>query len=164
MPRTLRRESVTHLIIHCSDSPWGDHRAISEWHRVRGFDRAGDTYCGYHYIIENGLPSYSVLKDGVRCAARDGLVVTARPACYWGCHALGFNDRSLGICLIGVRDFTTRQMDALEQTVRALCEQYDIPPANVLGHCETKLAGGKSCPNFDVAALRARLVAPVLVP
>lgn len=159
MPRELKHTDVTHLILHCSDSEWGQDSDINEWHRQRGFDYAGGTYIGYHFIILNGIRRYVTLKDGHRVAEDDGTVQVARPACWWGCHALGYNDRSLGICLIGVRSFTPKQFDATKRLCLSLMEQYKILPERVLGHCETALSNGKTCPNFDVTAFRRTLVA-----
>jgi N-acetyl-anhydromuramyl-L-alanine amidase AmpD len=47
-------------------------------------------------------------------------------------------------------------MDALKYLLFDLCRHYGIPVENVLGHCETDSgkAQGKTCPDFDVAALR----------
>ena len=74
-----------------------------------------------------------------------------------GAHALGFNDKSIGICLIGVKDFTPRQMSALRTLVSELCIHYGLTAKNVVGHYETPKAGGKTCPNFDMKAFRASL-------
>jgi N-acetylmuramoyl-L-alanine amidase len=160
MPRELKKSDITHLVLHCSDSEWGDEPTISEWHRQRGFDHAGSTFTGYHYLILNGFAHYGTLKDGHRVEAEDGLVQAARPLCYWGCHALGYNDRSFGICLIGTRAFTPKQLAALTSLCRELMLEYGIPAERILGHCETGLAGGKTCPNFSVEAFRHTLAAP----
>lgn len=168
MPRELRPEQITHLIIHCSDSKWGDEKVISDWHRQRGFDYAGGTYTGYHFVILNGHRTYASMKDwepahGQHQHEDDGTVQEARPVCWWGCHALGYNERSLGICLIGVAEFTPRQMASLERLVRELMAKYHVPAEHVLGHYETSMANGKTCPNFDVSVFRARLAPPIVV-
>jgi N-acetylmuramoyl-L-alanine amidase len=160
MARELRPEQIAYLILHCSDSPWGDVDEFSRWHRARGFDFAGGTYCGYHFLILNGFRSYRQLKDGQRSAEDDGTIQIARPACYWGAHALGYNDRSLGICLVGVRDFTAAQRHTLRRLVLELMDEHHVPVDRVLGHAETALSGGKTCPNFDVPAFRRSLAAP----
>lgn len=157
MPRELRPEQITHLIIHCSDSKWGEEKIISEWHRQRGFDYAGGTYTGYHFIILNGHRTYALMKDDIKEHDDDGTVQEARPVCWWGCHAPPLNGCSLGICLIGVDKFTEKQMAALERLVRELMAKYRIPVEHVLGHYETSMANGKTCPNFDVSSFRAKL-------
>lgn len=157
MPRPLLPQKVTHVILHCSASLWGDLGAINAWHRQRGFGFAGGTYCGYHHLILNGCRSYAHAKEERPVAADDGLVVPARPERYWGCHALGYNDRSIGICLIGVDRFTEKQLAAARALVTATRGFYGIPVERVLGHCETPLSGGKSCPNLDMVAFRASL-------
>ncbi len=157
MPRELRPECISHLVLHCSDSAWGDDRVINDWHRQRGFDYAGGTYAGYHYIVLNGFKTYALFKDGIRESEHDGTVQEARPVCWWGCHAPPLNGCSLGICLIGVRDFTPKQFEALTRLVFALMDRYSIPVDHVIGHYETSMAGGKTCPNFDVPAFRRTL-------
>jgi N-acetylmuramoyl-L-alanine amidase len=160
MTRELAKAAVTHLILHCSDSPWGDERVISDWHKERGFDSwDGDkpgTFCGYHFVILNGFRTYRDRKDGHAESLVDGLVESARPRCWWGCHCLGFNQRSLGICLIGTNAFTPKQFLAARALVATLQEEYNIPLANVLGHCETPMTT-KSCPNFSMPNFRASL-------
>lgn len=157
MPLLDPRE-IKYLILHCSDSAWGNVAEIDKWHRERNFDCPdGVHFCGYHYVILNGFPSYALMKENHRLAEFDGVLEMGRASMYWGAHALGFNQRSLGICLIGVKDFTPRQMERLTALVEMLREKYGIPVEHVLGHCETELSGGKTCPNFDVGAFRKTL-------
>lgn len=155
MSNFLRK--VTHVIVHCSDSAWGDLAEINRWHKARGFDGPGGIFVGYHYLILNGFPTYGGLKDHKRLEAEDGLIVQARSERWWGCHALGYNDRSIGICLVGVADFTPRQMRAAVGLVNSLRRVHGVPVDNVLGHCETALAGGKSCPNINMHRFRELL-------
>ena len=62
---------------------------------------------GYHKIIcrngeiENGLPEYWV-----------------------GAHARGFNEVSLGVCLIGKKNFTKKQFKSLEKILRIWKKKY----------------------------------------
>jgi len=39
------------VIIHCSDSSFGNAVLIDKWHRQRGFDNIG-----YHFVILNSHP------------------------------------------------------------------------------------------------------------
>lgn len=122
------------LAVHCSESPDGrDDRAadIHRWHRERGWDGIG-----YHAVI-----------------CRDGTVEQGRPEYWTGAHIAGHNANSLGVCLIGTRDFTDSQMRALHSLLRVWLERY--PGAQVVGHYE--LDPGKTCPNIDMARLRASL-------
>ncbi len=149
------------IIIHCSDSPWGNAKAIDEWHKARGWK-----CIGYHYVILNGHPEphkeYDSLKDGVIEPGRplnDDNWVTGNEI---GSHCLGYNDKSAGICLIGQTAPipTDAQMNALIGLCRHLMNTHGIPVENILGHCETASgkAEGKTCPNFDVQTLRDLLI------
>lgn len=153
----------THVVLHCSDSVWGDVEEIRRWHTLppppapppngNGWDSIG-----YHYVIHNAHPRSSVLRDD----AFDGTVATGVPEGTAGTHAIGYNTRSIGICLIGKRFFTPKQFDALDGLCRLLMAKYGIPVECVIGHRETehergKGKAGKTCPNFDVEAFRERL-------
>lgn len=114
------------ILIHCSASPNTDTlfrgapgtsqfrnpvQMIDLWHQKRGFKRAdewrkrqnGDlSAIGYHYVI-----------------CRSGLVLTGRHVDEIGAHAQGFNKKSLGICLVGIDQYTSQQWDALSHIVTA---------------------------------------------
>lgn len=135
------------IVVHCSDSSFGDVALIDAWHRERGFDRIG-----YHHVILNGLRKNSRRYD----FAVDGLIQQGRPHSAVGAHAKGHNSSSIGICLIGKGGrFSISQWRALFEKCCELMEQYDIPLENVVGHNE--LDSGKTCPDFDVGLLRGML-------
>lgn len=146
---------ITHIIVHCSDSEFGNVAMIREWHLARGW-----LDIGYHKVIENGHPS-KLLVD----LARDGRVTDGRKLDAdnfirpdeVGAHALGYNARSIGICLIGVKDFTSNQIQSARHLVYSLMTLHAIPLEHVLGHCETESgkAEGKTCPNMDMNWFRA---------
>ena len=139
----------THIIIHCSDSTWGCAREIDKWHKKRGWSGIG-----YHLVILNHRPE----SDDILYAL-DGSIECGRPMDAEGAHCLGYNERSIGICLIGVKDFSLKQFDALKEVLKELCAEHGIPAKNVLGHGETDSGKeeGKTCPNFDVDAFRTYL-------
>lgn len=110
-------------IIHCSDSPQGrgdNAETIHKWHLANGWDGIG-----YHYVI-----------------LEDGTVENGRPEYWQGSHARGHND-ALGICLIGVNNFTNAQYISLEK----LLKDKGFKANEVVGHNEVSK---KTCPNFDV--------------
>lgn len=127
MTYELKPHCIELLVVHCSDSPpdRGDTAAdINRWHLERGFD-----LIGYHKVI---LP--------------DGTVENGRPEYVAGAHCKGHNTDSLSVCLLGISNFTTPQLDALVGVLRTWQSKY--PDAKVVGHGE--LDGTKPCPNFDV--------------
>jgi len=148
---------ITHIIIHCSDSEFGNAAMIREWHIARGFKDIG-----YHKVILNGH-----LEKGVFVKYDDGLEEKGRPldddheikGLEIGAHCLGYNTCSVGICLIGKDTFTPRQMASLNTLVCELILKHDIPIENVLGHYETisGIKEGKTCPNFSVRDFRLEI-------
>lgn len=133
----------THIIIHCSDSPFGNAAVIDGWHRERGFNRIG-----YHFVIGNG--------KGLAA----GQIETGRMVNEVGAHCVGYNSRSIGICLIGA-PFDPDQILATVLFVRGLMDQYDIPAENVLGHGETPSGKAhnppKTCPILNMDLFRSAL-------
>lgn len=126
---------VNLIVIHCSASPndrtlfegksgHADFRnpaqVIDAWHADRGFHR-DDAWCqrqnpdlkaiGYHYVI-----------------ARNGTVFTGRHVDEIGAHVVGWNKRSIGICLVGIDAYSTEQRDTLAHLVT--CEVARITGRN----------------------------------
>lgn len=130
------------IVLHCSDSEFGDNLAINRWHKARGWSGGG-----YHFVITNGQASTKT----PYLRAIDGQIQTGRPLNKSGAHAgTPYNKTHIGICLIGVKDFTTYQMAALQLLIKDLMHQFDIEPENIIGHYQCSTANGKTCPNFDV--------------
>ena len=126
----LSPQDIAYLVVHCSDTP--DDAALTgcDIHQMHlGFGWDG---VGYHRVI-----------------GRDGVVEPGRPDYWIGAHVKGFNDVSLGVCLIGRHSFADAQMLALETVLRDWQTTY--PTAQIVGHCNFDYTE-KTCPNFDVAA------------
>lgn len=140
------------IVIHCADALRfeGSGRLVTaqdvdDWHHERGWHRrlgpehgAGPlVHAGYHAVIE-----------------RDGKVVRGRAWLESGSHCAmkGFNETSLGVCLVGVDKFTLAQWDALKRwcdvASAELAKTYDKGPILYYGHCDIDFR--KTCPNFDV--------------
>lgn len=150
----------THIIVHCSDSFFGHVLTVRNWHVQPLPKGRGWSEVGYHFIINNAHTT----PDNV-FLFMNGSIEVGRNVEDEGAHCLGYNDRSIGVCLIGkeIKDFTIEQMDSLKALCLELCRIYKIPASNVLGHCETESGKkeGKTCPNFDVAPIREYLRARI---
>lgn len=155
------------IVIHCSASPNGDSlfrgspgtpglqtpvATLDAWHQQRGFHRdaaARQAFnpalaaIGYHFVVYTS-----------------GVVVTGRSQEEIGAHVTGFNQKSLGICMIGTDKFTAAQWYALRELVTELRGKF--PDAKVVGHRDLspdqnkngiveKFEWLKICPGFDVA-------------
>ena len=118
---------MTDVIIHCSDSSFGNAALISKWHTQPEPKGRGWDVIGYHYIILNGrLSAYKTH------SYFDGHLETGRPLDddadmeldERGSHAFGYN-HSIGICMIGLSGtFTNAQLRSLKRLTGQLRNQY----------------------------------------
>ena len=139
---------IEKIVIHCSDSEFGNASLIREWHtKERGWQDIG-----YHYVITNGVLEYC----RPYIAERDGAVEEGRPIETTGAHVKGHNKTSIGICLIGKMHFTGKQLyDSLPTLLCLLIPRYKLTIDDVYGH--TELDSKKTCPNFAVGDIRTLL-------
>jgi len=137
---------INKIIIHCSDSAFGDAKLINKWHLERGFDEIG-----YNYVICNGYiessKHYNKYADGEVQIGRD---IEKIPA-----HCRGQNSHSIGICLIGVDEFSDVQLAESLILVRKLMKKYNLKISDVYGHYEFNT--NKTCPNIDMNSYREQL-------
>ena len=125
----LKKKNINFIVIHCSDTPDSSNLSASDIHEMHlsfGWDGIG-----YHNVI-----------------LRDGKIESGRPVYWIGAHTYGYNQNSLGICLIGRDHFTVLQFESLKDLLIKLKKEY--PFAEIKGHrdmIDTK----KTCPNFDVS-------------
>lgn len=141
---------INKIIVHCSDSPWGDAEVIRHWHADPKPQGNGWSDIGYHAVICNGYRKNSSDFDG----GSDGMIQMGRPLERAGSHCYGHNKDSLGICLIGVAAFTPNQFYSLRQIIDVWRQLYSVSDGMIRGHRDFQLTSGgkkKTCPNFDVA-------------
>jgi hypothetical protein len=117
------------IIIHCSDSEWGNAVTIDGWHAQRGFDNGRGVHIGYHYVILNGQLSPTKYHRFF-----NGVIETGRPLDDDGqfekdetaAATLGKND-CVQICLIGKSGkFTIGQIKNCAILIRELKQQYGV--------------------------------------
>jgi hypothetical protein len=160
----MKPSDIKYLIVHCSGSDWGNANAIRSWHTDPKPRGNGWADIGYHYVVQNRFPTYRSWARREPVKGSDGTVVAGRPVDMVGSHCLGYNAKSLGICLVGKGtdasdpeyDFTDTQFQALISFIEELMAEYSIPVENVLGHRETPKTQ-KTCPNLDMGWLREQL-------
>lgn len=131
------REATKYLVVHCSATrnvPSFTWKTIDQMHRQQGW-----LGIGYHFVI-----------------CTDGTIQRGRPLEAIGSHVKGYNNCSVGICLIGgvdskgksVDNFTEEQKESLKCLLDYLRGYYK-DEVTVLGHRD--FAGvNKDCPCFDV--------------
>jgi hypothetical protein len=112
------------------------HKLIKGWEDI-----------GYHWIIGNG-----------RLFTEEGEIYAGRQEIYAGAHVQGYNNRTIGIAVMG--DFNSRfpsskQMSSLLRLVKEKIEEYNVPVNHVLGHREFPNTH-TSCPgkNLSVEDIR----------
>lgn len=86
------------IITHCSASPDGVEQNFESLRRHHTED-LGWSDIGYHYVIERVGDKY--------------VVILGRPANIMGSHTRGYNDKYLGICIIGNYDYIEPPEDAM---------------------------------------------------
>jgi N-acetylmuramoyl-L-alanine amidase len=138
---------IKQIIIHCSDSDFGNVNTIREWHKKPPFNFAD---IGYHYVITNGYTTKKSEYD----PKTDGKIETGRAIERPGAHCEGNNYDSIGVCLIGINEFTPLQIESLLAIIERIRERFGKIP--VVGHYEKASAKkqGKTCPNIDMVEFR----------
>ncbi|WP_419779830.1 N-acetylmuramoyl-L-alanine amidase [Maridesulfovibrio sp.] len=137
---------VDMVVVHCSDSTWGNAAVIDQWHKEKKWKGIG-----YHGVILNGLPT----SHGEYDPALDGVLESGRALNEVGAHCKGYNSRSVGICMIGRDHFTESQNEALIRNLLNLLKHFGLDPEAVYGHYE--LDNHKTCPNMDMDLIREKL-------
>ena len=141
------------IVLHCSDSSFGNALMIDDWHRnERGWKKIG-----YHYVITNGHffgnSEYVSMFDGVIEPGRNLDFDMYAGKDEVGAHVLGHNKDTIGICFIGTHTFTDSQLFMGWRLINFLINKIEtLSIDNVIGHYQTDTgkAQGKTCPNFDV--------------
>lgn len=126
----MKPEDVEFIVVHCSKTTrkQGDGLAVVD----RKCRLRGALSCGYHFVI-----------------SRNGTVQNGRALDAAGNHAIGFNTRSIGICLVGMPGTATEeQMEALDTLLAVLREQY--PAARAVTHEQIQPTTGRGCPGFKL--------------
>lgn len=138
-------EDIRYAIIHHSATDEGNVAIFRKNH----IEEKKFSDIGYHYVICNGH------------GGPDGKIQEGRHILFAGAHAVGRNDDSVGICLVG--DFTktkptSLQMEALYKLLRELMGKYPITFDRVLAHKEVSAT---ECPgSLDVSIVRKVLAQP----
>ena len=124
----LDTKNIRYLVVHCSDTENKKKLSAIDIHQMHlSFGWNG---IGYHKVILRG-----------------GQIENGRPEYWVGAHVKGYNEVSLGVCLIGRDNFTKKQMFSLEQILKQW--KYKYPKAQIIGHHDIGNTT-KTCPNFNV--------------
>lgn len=100
-----------------ADTSHHTYEIVKNYHLSLGWEDIG-----YHYFIDKG-----------------GKLTAGRKEDYHGAHTIGYNQKSLGICLAGNFDATAptkEQTDTLAVLLSRLRKKYLIPRKNIVPHRE----------------------------
>jgi hypothetical protein len=143
-------KKIEKIIIHHSDSEFGDFETINGWHKKRGWGnpKTGIS-CGYNGLILNGKSKsdskYNKLLDGIIHPGRGSNMNDMIELSEVGAHALGHNSTSLGWCLIGKNQITKKQFETLAHVLHFYRAMW--PWVEIVGHSRVNRT---LCPGFDV--------------
>jgi len=118
-----RQESdIKYIVIHHSGTKEGSPLSFARYH----VEHRGWAGIGYHYVIT---------KDGTIYKTNNITTV-----CY---HARGGNRRGIGVCLVGIEEFSEEQLISLDLLIEELL--HALPGRKVIGHREVE-GSRTSCP------------------
>lgn len=151
---------VKHIVIHCSDSAFGNALLINKWHTDPKPEGRGWRAIGYHFVIMNGYPTTHHKRNRIKWDMLDGCIEYGRPLDSdpyigrneRGAHVYGFNSESIGVCMVGKNKFTRKQLVSLRRLNLTLLQHFDLTTQAVVGHYE--LNADKTCPNIRMELIR----------
>lgn len=139
----METRDINLIVLHCSanDEEWADNiDAIKQLHTAPKDKKVKwgiyDTYgrswsdVGYHYFIR-----------------KNGTLEIGRKEHVPGAHAKGYNNRSIGVCFSGHKQFCEEQFYMGARLIQSLIYRYDLELKDVIMHCQ--LDNSKTCPNFS---------------
>ena len=125
--------NIDFIVVHCSATDPN----VSFYTLKKNAIEDGYKDIPYHFVI-----------------TQDGCVIPGRSLDVVGAHCKGFNQHSIGICLVGGKkrfDFTLLQVNQLVLLLNHLCKQFNIDKSDIYSHYEFNK--NKTCPNFDIKNL-----------
>lgn len=110
----------TKIILHHGGG-WLDFKGVDFWHKQKwGYKSSLGYYVGYTYFIETNGKTYQARQDNEK-----------------GAHTKGFNERTIGIGLMGNGeefDFTPEQYKSLKELVDRKMAEYNLTRQDLYGH------------------------------
>jgi N-acetylmuramoyl-L-alanine amidase len=136
------------IVVHHSATVVGGAARFDRDHREKGWDELG-----YDFVIGNGTDTGDgQIEVGPRWVAQK-----------WGAHTKTpdnrFNERGIGICLVGNFESdrpTAAQMKSLVRLTSYLMRTYRITPDNIIGHRDAKPT---ECPGRNLSIDTVRRLA-----
>lgn len=143
---------IEKVIFHWSvTSQFTGVKDIDEMHRAKGW-----RMIGYHRVIlhpksheHKSTPDFwwDLVKQGRDLD--DDLFIEPSEV---GAHALGYNGKSVGVCVIGHPSYKLHdlQKEAIKQTAHILCARFKLPVTAICGHRDVNAT---ACPGPEIYQL-----------
>jgi len=131
---------IKYIVVHHTGSKWGSAETIIHWHTDPKPKGNGWSKPGYHYMINNGFPTYRSYSQNKKVKGWDGKIegfeagLVSEEITSNG--VLGFNSNIINVCLTGDFDNdipTAAQLNALEVLCFKLMKKYKLSPEDVIG-------------------------------
>lgn len=145
--KLLDPDAVRYVVVHITDSFYGDVEIIDRWHKQRGWDGIG-----YHWLILNTFPTKYRWESKRPDLFSDGKIEPARPEKYQGAHVRSHNHYTISVAMVGKNGgFSAAQINSALYVCREMKKRFPNL-IGVKGH--TELDSGKTCPDLDMDLFR----------
>jgi N-acetylmuramoyl-L-alanine amidase len=143
------------IILHCSDSTFGNAVMIDTWHAEKGFKNQDGIHIGYHYVILNGQLTATKFHKAFDGSLETGRALDDNDQFTWdetAAATLGKNN-CVQICLIGKSGkFTSAQLLTLMKFLITLRNQYG--EIKVYQHSDFDPVNRPYCAGFNSSQMK----------
>jgi hypothetical protein len=143
----LSTDDVRYIVIHITDSYYGNVDIVDRWHKQRGWDSIG-----YHWLVLNSFPTKYRWEAKRPDIYSDGKIQQGRSEDARGAHVKGKNWQTIGVAMIGKNGgFSAAQINS----ALYICRELKMRFPNIIdikGH--TEFDSGKTCPDLDMDLFR----------
>lgn len=134
---------ILHVAVHHTGSKWGCAEEIIHWHTDPKPKGNGWSRPGYHYMINNGYPTYRSYYRKVKVKGWDGKIEDSTdglvPEKHTSNGVLAFNSNLINVCLVGNFDQaypSDAQINSLDLLCEKLLKKYNLDYTAIIGHHE----------------------------
>jgi hypothetical protein len=145
--KLLDPDDIKYIVIHITDSYYGDVGTVNRWHKQKGWFQIG-----YHFLVLNSFPTKYRWESKRPDIYSDGKIQQGRLDKYQGAHVRGQNWQTIGVAMVGKNGgFSAAQLNSALYICRELKKKFP-GIIEVRGHTEFDV--GKSCPDLDMELFR----------
>ena len=143
----LDPNDVRYIVIHITDSYYGNVATIDRWHKQKGWSAIG-----YHWLILGSFPTKYRWESKRPDIYSDGKIQQGRSEEFRGAHVKGKNWQTIGVAMVGKNgNFSAAQINSALHVCRELKARFPNI-IEIKGH--TEFDSNKSCPDLDLNLFR----------